>query len=222
MKHIAVILTSTIFYLTPGCTASKSAHQTSSEEPVKIIKAKSSSPNVAKPGVIKIGAAKSSSSLAAEAEFSAFFARMSSLENEYTEKDRQIFLSIPGAPSGGTVHEAALVVGLLRDILTPVGTSKSFKSNEIDSAEAGNVKKSAADISVDPGKTNSARIVEYRMREKGVDIVSAISSNPYLKSHGIYEMVWNVISIEGNNQIFVQNVSSILKSEVLLWGDLAR
>jgi len=222
MKHIAIILTSTIFCLTTACTASKSVDQTSSEEPVKIIKAKSSSPTVAKPGVIKIGAAKSSSSLAAEAEFSAFFARMSSLENEYTEKDRQIFLSIPGAPSGGTIHEAALVVGLLRDIVTPVGTSKSFKNNEIDSLETGEVKKPAADVSVEPVKTNPARVIEFRMREKGVDIVYALSSNPYLKSHGIYEMVWNVISIEGNSQIFVQNVSSILKSEVLLWGDLAR
>lgn len=225
MKPIVIILTSTIFCLTTACAVTKSADQTS-EEPVKIIKAKSASPNTSKPGIIKIGAAKSSSSLAAEAEFSAFFARMSSLENEYTEKDRQIFLSIPGAPSGGTIHEAALVVGLLRDILTPVGTSKSFKNNDIHSLETGletgRVKESAADVSVEPAKTNPARVVEFRMREKGVDIVSSLSSNPYLKIHGIYEMVWNVISIEGNSQIFVQNMSSILKNEVLLWGDLAR
>ena len=47
-----------------------------------------------------------------EVEYSAFFSRMAVPENEYTASDRQTLASFPPNPSAGTIHEAALVLGL--------------------------------------------------------------------------------------------------------------
>ena len=208
----------TISILVASCAGSQGKN---TQEPVKPAK----TVGLAGPTkqVVKIGSKKTAKASSSEADYNSFYTRMAIPENEYTEKDRQTFLSIPSSPSGGTLHEAALVVGLIRDALTPVGaTSKSFKEVDTNPNAAPNSNNPNAVIVGDMTQVERARVLEFRSRERGVDLISALASNPYLKTQGIYSMAWDASRIEGNSQVFGQNLLTVIKTEVLVWGDLAR
>jgi hypothetical protein len=191
-------------------------------EPVKIAKSSVPPPAMKAPPV-KPAYRMLPKALSADAEYNAFFSRMAIPENEYTERDRQTFASFPPTPSGGTIHEAALVVGLLRDVLTPVGTdSASFKTADTAPSAAINTTNPTAVVVPTEPTAEQSRILEVRARAKGVDIISALASNPYLKSYGIFNLASDASHIEGNSQAFVQNLASVIKSEVLLWADMLR
>ncbi len=192
-----------------------------SPEPVKPVKANTSA-QTTKP-VVKIGAKKAGKAFSPEAEYSSFYARMAVSENEYTDKDRQMFTSFPPSPSGGTMHEAALVVGLIRDALTPVTAgAKNFKEVDTTPNAGVNTTSPTAVVIGDQPQVDRTRVLETRSRERGVDIISALASNPYLKTQGIYSLAWDASRLEGNSQVFGQNLLTVIKTEVLLWGDLAR
>ncbi len=162
--------------------------------------------------------------LSADAEYNLFFARMAIPENEFTERDRITFGSFPSSPSGGTVHEAALVVGILREVLTPVGGLTALQGKEMDttSTPSTNSSNPNAVIATPESQVDQRRVLESRAREKGLDIVSALASNPYLKTEGIFAMAWDASRIEGNSQVFVQNLATVIKTETRLWLDLAK
>ena len=181
-----------------------------------------------------------------EVEYSAFFSRMAVPENEYTASDRQTLASFPPNPSAGTIHEAALVVGLLRDVLTqfgvesansspsPTPANSGFKvvdtvpSAAVNTTNSNSVVIAPASQGTSPsnaqgnGLADQSRVIEFRARAVGVDIISALASNPYLKSHSIFNLASDSSHIDGNSQIFVQNLATVVKSEVQLWADMFR
>jgi hypothetical protein len=159
-----------------------------------------------------------------DAEYNLFFSRMAIPENDYTEKDRLTFNGFPSSPSGGTIHEAALVVGLLRDVLTPVGglTALQGKDGPTPPPPSINSSNPNAVIATSEPSVDQRRVLESRSRERGLDIVSALASNPYLRTQGIFTMAWDASRIEGNSQVFVQNLAAVIKAETRLWLDLAK
>jgi hypothetical protein len=157
--------------------------------------------------------------IAADAEYSAFFARLVFVENDYTEKDRQILLKIPAAPSGGTIHEAALVVGLLRDVLTPIGVSSRLSDTESPSTRLdsrGNMTTPTA-----TSKIVSSRVIELRAQGAGVDLIGALANNPYLKGRTVYKMAFEALMLGGNSPIFTDNLRAAIQSESAGWGEFA-
>ncbi len=54
-------------------------------------------------------------------ELAAWTMRMSVAATPFTVQDRQFVLGLPTSPKPGSLAEAATVVGILRDILTPPG-----------------------------------------------------------------------------------------------------
>jgi hypothetical protein len=153
------------------------------------------------PGLTKYGA-KRPSSVSVDAEYAAFFSRMVVTENDYTENDRQIFNSIPASPSGGTIHEAALVIGVLRDVLTPIGAQRELAR--------------ASD-----GTSVSRNSLQSKTQEKGLDLIEALSINPYLKGRAVYLMAHDALQKGGNSSGFVQNLYSVLRKETSDWEQFA-
>ena len=208
----------TVGFMVASCAGNQSKNNPELVKPAKSI----GSAGTTKP-VVKLGAKKPVKSFSAEAEYSTFYTRMAIPENEYTDKDRQMLTTLPSSPSGGTMHEAALVVGLIRDTLAPLARGpKTFK--EVDTTPNAGVNTTSPNAVVigDQPQVDRSRVLETRSRERGVDIISALASNPHLKTLGIYSMAWDASRLEGNSQIFGQNLLTVIKTEVLLWGDLAR
>jgi hypothetical protein len=157
-----------------------------------------------------------------ELEYGQFFERVSSSSKDFTERDRQAFLKFPVNPTAGTIHEAAIVVGILRDIVTPVGGKKTtFREVDVNAAQPG-TNPSTSVIEPEATKTDSSTSFESRCREKGVDCVSALSANSYLKTYPIYTLALDASKDSGNSQAFAQNLVNTLKSETQSWGDLAK
>jgi hypothetical protein len=150
--------------------------------------------------------------IAIDAEYAAFFARLVLPENNYTETDRQILVKIPPAPSAGTIHEAALAVGLLRDVLTPIGTSLGAPG--IDGI-------SPPTKSLHTAASHFSRVIEIRSQEMGLDMIGAISSNPYLKNRHVYQMTYNTLLLGGNSPIFTKNMLAMLRQETSSWEAFA-
>ena len=191
-------------------------------DPLKHSRATASPPESSSTNAVKVGNKRSTSPLSLEAEYAAFFARMSSRENDYTEKDRQILNNMAPNPSGGTVHEAALTVGILRDVLTPVGTNGQFQGVDGALPQINTGKTRTTPTGADSRRQLQARSLEVRGREKGLDIIAALSSNTYLKSLDIYRMTLDALNIGGNSPIFLQNTMAVLREEAQHWQDFAR
>jgi hypothetical protein len=157
--------------------------------------------------------------IAADAEYSAFFARLVFLENDYTEKDRQILRKIPAAPSGGTIHEAALVVGLLRDVLTPIGVSSRLSDTESPSTRLDSRGKMPTPTAT--SKFVGSRAIELRAQGAGLDLIGALANNPYLKGRTVYKMAFDALMLGGNSPIFTDNLRAAIQSESAGWGQFA-
>jgi hypothetical protein len=200
----------------------------STTEPAKSSKVHAGSTTASGKAASRPSSRKIPKALSADAEYNLFFARMAIPENDYTERDRVTFNSFPPSASGGTIHEAALVVGLLREVLTPVGgqATARFKDTETSTHSSTNTSNPNAVIATTESQPEShidqRRVLESRAREKGLDLVSALASNPYLRNQGIFTMAWDASRIEGNGQVFIQNLAAVIKTETRLWLDLAK
>jgi len=175
------------------------------------------------PGVSKTAAGMKQvpMAIAADAEYSAFFSRLVLLENDYTEKDRQILLKIPVSPSGGTIHEAALVVGLLRDVLTPIGVVSKSLNSETTSVRLDGQTQRNVQTPTTTAKSGSSRVIELRAQTAGIDLIGALTSNPYLKGRSVYTMAFEALMLGGNSPIFVENLRKTLQNESVSWGQFA-
>jgi hypothetical protein len=249
MMHSSVpLLFSALIFVTlsVGATSCATAPEKHVREPVKPIDRRTSANPVAPKPQVKTIVRPVVKPQPSEVEYNAFFSRMAIPENDYTISDRQTLASFPPNPSAGTIHEAALVVGLLRDVLTqfgvesansspsPTATAQGFKTADTVPSAAVNTTNpnsvvippvkpgNSASNSQSAGQVDQSRVIEFRARAVGVDIISALASNPYLKSHSIFNLASDSSHIDGNSQIFVQNLATVIKSEVQLWADMFR
>lgn len=129
--------------------------------------------------------------------YEAFFARLVSLENKFTEKDRQILVNLPARPTPGTIQEAAIVVGVLREVLTPRGNDDSSQT------------------------PSAPQSLELRAQDKEVDIIGALASNPYLKTSALFTMALEAVTQTSNTQAFSEKLLSTIRTEILNWNALA-
>lgn len=147
--------------------------------------------------------------------------RMGAPETPFTIQDRQKVGSMTASPKPGSLAEAALVIGILRDILTPPGGNAKFK--EVDLAAAGQPNTDDKSVLPKPMRViDSASVIETRVREKGIDLSNALANNIFLKNVSVFAWAYEAIGLDGNSDIFKQNVTTVIKSEAMLWQELAR
>lgn len=147
--------------------------------------------------------------------------RMSSVDTVYTVKDRRYVQSLPSAPLAGSLNEAALLIGILRDIVTPPGGVAAFK--DVDSPPVDPATTGANGVLPTPTRSgNEAEALERRVREKGVDLIGALANNSLLKTAAVYTWAWNASLLNGNSELFRKNLGAVLKAEATLWQDIAK
>ena len=147
--------------------------------------------------------------------------KMGSPETPFTIQDRQKVAAMAPAPKLGSLAEAALVVGILRDIMTPPGGSQKFKEVDLNAA-AGQPNTDDKSVLPKPMRVvDNANVIEIRVREKGIDLSNALANNIVLKNVSVFAWTWEAIALEGNSDIFRQNVTTVIKSEAMLWQELA-
>ena len=154
-------------------------------------------------------------------ELAIWLVKMSQSETPFTIQDRQKVATMPPSPKPGSLAEAALVVGILRDIMTPPGGNEKFK--EVDLNTTNTSKTDNNGVLPKPVRiVDNASVLEIRAREKGVDMNGALANNSLLKNISIFSWTWEAIALDGNSEIFKQNISTIIKSEAMLWQELAQ
>lgn len=137
----------------------------------------------------------------------------------YTVKDRQYLSQLTSVPKPGSLAEACLVVGILRDVTTPPGSGPQNFATPDQMAKAQAEAKTSV-IATEPQSTQQP--LENRVRERGVDIASALSVNSYLKNSAVFTMAWNAAILDGNSEPFKQNVQTVIKAEAIIWQDIGR
>jgi hypothetical protein len=218
-KSLSLTKIAVLSSLLIACSTSPISQQ---QEPVKGRRGGGHSGSIAKP-VGQVTAKKAPVPVPIESEYSEFFERLSSADKDFTEKDRQAFLTFAPNPPAGTIHQAAIVVGILRDIVTPVGGQKTtFREMDLAAKQSAEGKDSTSVIETTPAKVEPSMIIESRCREKGVDCVAALANNPHLRTHAVYTLALEASRFEGNSPLFVQNLTAALKTEIQSWGDLAK
>lgn len=155
-------------------------------------------------------------------ELAQWVVKMGSPETTFTIQDRQKVASMSPSPKPGTLAEAALVVGILRDIMTPPGGNQRFREVDMNAA-AGQPNTDDKNVLPKPMRViDNAIVLEIRAREKGLDITNALANNILLKSVAVFAWTYEAIALDGNSDIFRQNVTTVIKSEAMLWQELAR
>ncbi len=155
-------------------------------------------------------------------ELAAWTIRMSNVGTNFTARDRQFVISLPSNSPAGSLTESATVIGILRDILTPPGGMANPPNSPLEREQIGTSQ--SADTSVVPRQMPQQKLgnsLEDRVREKGLDLVNAISVNSMLKNAAVYAWIWNAMQMEGNSELFRQNLESVIKSEANLWQEIA-
>lgn len=195
-----------------GCSTPQKAPQ---REPKKSSKSQKGSKAAQAQMAAQMNAARNTTE-----ELVTWVVRMSNPANAFSMKDRQYVESLPGNPKPGSISEAALAVGLLRGIMTPPGGTAAFK--DVDAAVPPPASQDNTSVLPKPAATvNTASALERRSREKGLDIVSALSNNTVLKNAAVFTWAWNASLLEGNSEPFRQNLEAVIKGEAMLWQEIS-
>jgi hypothetical protein len=150
-----------------------------------------------------------------------FAMRLAQSESPFTVQDRQTLMMIPPNPKPATVHEAALCIGLLRDVMTPPGSPQ--KMNQLDTASQQTPSVEGNEVLPKPTRTmDESSIIEKRAREKGVDLPLSLGRNEFLKSAAVYSWAWNASLFEGNTELFKQSMANVVKAEATFWVEIAK
>ncbi|MCX6123172.1 MAG: hypothetical protein NTV34_00230 [Proteobacteria bacterium] len=134
-------------------------------------------------------------------ELAVWINRMSSVDTIYTIKDRQYVGTLAGAPKQGSLAEVALVIGLIRDIVTPPGGQSTF--DRIDANLPNNI----------PPSNNASS-------EKGVDVIQVLKTASMLKNAAVYGWAWNASLLAGNSELFRQRLTEVIQTESTLWQEI--
>ena len=166
-------------------------------------------------------ASQMTSKIVSSEELAIWINRMSSVETIYTVKDRQYVGTLAGAPKQGSLAEAALVIGLIRDIVTPPGGQNTF--DRIDASLTNTTPPSNNAILPKPApRTGESISLERRSIEKGVDVIQVLKTASILKNAAVYGWAWNASLLEGNSELFRQRLTEVIQAEATLWQEILK
>lgn len=127
-----------------------------------------------------------------------------------SEADEALLKRMPNQPQAGSVHEAALVLGIV----------KSFNPVNLDGQS---VNSPSAGEPVQPEVRNAqgSAGLEQAALARGVDLPGAIEVNPFLQSAAVMRMVMLAADRGGNSDAFKKRLAGAMNKQVSEWNTLS-
>lgn len=136
-----------------------------------------------------------------------------------TESDEALLKRMPNQPQAGSIHEAALVLGIVKSF-NPVNTAgNSFNEADLNGAQPAK----GADAKQEGKKTAeaSAESLEKAALARGVDLPGAMEVNPFLQSATVIRMIGLAADKGGNSEAFSKRIRAAIAKQTGEWRTLA-
>ncbi len=132
---------------------------------------------------------------------------------QLSESDEALLKRIPNQPQAGSVHEAALVLGIIKSF-NPVNLDgqipKPGLENPSDDASRPEVRNNAASTGL-----------EHASLARGIDLPGALEVNPFLQSAAVMRMVMLAADRGGNSEAFKKRLFAAMNKQFHEWNTLS-
>ncbi|MEY4630467.1 MAG: hypothetical protein RIQ81_587 [Pseudomonadota bacterium] len=127
---------------------------------------------------------------------------------QLSDADEALLKRMPNQPQAGSMHEAALVLGIV----------KGFNPANIDGVPA----KAAGDVDAPAvAQVPDAGGLEKAALARGVDLPGALEVNPFLQSATVTRLVFLAADRGGNSEAFTKRLRAALNRQLNEWSSLA-
>jgi hypothetical protein len=138
-----------------------------------------------------------------------FVKRQSEPDAEFGERDHEFTGRLPAGAEAGSVTEAALVLGVVGSAAQPLGLgAPTFEESDI--ADGG-----------ESHAIGNGMALEKIAKDKGVNLVDALSENPWLKSYGVARRVYQATKVTSDTEDYKREIHAALGREAARWNELA-
>lgn len=139
-----------------------------------------------------------------------------------TEADEQLLKRIPNKPQPGSVHEAALVLGVVKS-LNPISTiNDDIQESDLTNAEGEqNETSQARDDNSATAQRTANNSLEKAASLRGIDLPSAVAINPFLQGATVVRLITMAAEKGGNSPNFKDRLRSAVNKQISEWRSLA-
>jgi hypothetical protein len=142
----------------------------------------------------------------------AFVKKHTDPKSEFGEADRDFVSRLPNSPEPGSITEAALALGLIKNVLHPViGAKITFEESDVGDDD-------------DPSPaTNptSGPSLEKLTAERGINLPDSILENLFLDSYGVARQTFDAARSGANSPEWQREIITALNHNASRWSQLA-
>lgn len=142
-----------------------------------------------------------------------FFLNQSQPTTPFTETDARIYARLPNKPNPSSLAEAAVVVGILKQIIQPKSRVAGYEETDLYSNEMSSNKTNAFD-------GNHRRSLEVMTLERKISLARALNQNPLLKSYDLHRMALLALNKSKNSPSFDRTIREVINNQIALWTSL--
>ena len=131
-----------------------------------------------------------------------------------SETDEQLLNRMPNHPQPGSIHEAAMVLGIVKTF-SPVNTdTKTFNEQELSDSKNNQAEKSEV-------QENAVSGLEKAALARGIDLPGAVEVNPFLQSASVVRLITFAAEKGRNSEAFNARLRSATVKQVGEWRNLS-
>ncbi len=150
----------------------------------------------------------------ADSQIADFASRHALSVARLSETDELLLNRMPNHPQPGSIHEAAMVLGIVKTF-SPVNTdTKTFNEQELSDDKTNPVEKSQA-------PENEVSGLEKAALARGIDLPGAVEVNPFLQSASVVRLITFAAEKGRNSEAFNARLRSATVKQVSEWRNLS-
>ncbi len=131
-----------------------------------------------------------------------------------SETDEQLLNRMPNHPQPGSIHEAAMVLGIVKTF-SPINIeTNTFNEQELSDGKNEQLKKSDA-------QENAVSGLEKAALMRGIDLPGAVEVNPFLQSASVVRLITFAAEKGRNSEAFNARLRSATLKQVSEWRNLS-
>jgi len=149
-----------------------------------------------------------------DSQIADFAARHALSVASLTESDEALLNRMPNQPQAGSIHEAALVLGIVKSFNPVNNAGNTFSESDINAAQT---------TSRDTEKPSepTGKGLEGAALARGVDLPGALEVNPFLQSAAVVRMIGLAADKGGNSEAFNKRLRAAIAKQTGEWRTLS-
>ena len=141
-----------------------------------------------------------------------YILRLSDITQSMSEEDKLFYRTI-NEPNAGSIEEAVVVVGVLREILQDTARTKTWQEEDL----YRNQDRSGGEetYSPEPRPSLAGWLTKYR-----IDLGKSLQKNLSLRNYRVYALVLQALPVTDNPETFTIEIRKIVEGEARQWAAL--